>query len=122
MPEIDKGNIIVEKSFELALTIIDFCELLSSKSKFVFSNQLLRCGTSIGAMVAESQDAESKADFVHKMKIALKEAKETHYWLSLCEKSSHLPSPPSALNIQCEEVIRILSKIVVTAKTNNTGK
>ena len=62
----DKKNIIVEKSFQFALKIVLYCELLEDKKKFVLSRQLLRSGTSIGANVREAQNAESKADFIHK--------------------------------------------------------
>jgi len=115
MIELGKGNIAVDKSFELALSIVEFSDLLERKGKFVISKQVLRSGTAVGALIAESQDAESKADFIHKMKIALKEAKETFYWLSLCEQSTLLPfdAKPKSL---CEEVIRILSKIVITSR------
>ncbi len=115
MIELGKGNVAVDKSFELALGIIDFSELLSGKGKTVVSKQLLRSGTAVGALVSESQDAESKADFIHKMKIALKEAKETYYWLTLCDKSPHLPSELK-LNALCEENIKILSKIVISSR------
>ena len=100
MIELGKGNIAVDKSFELALSIVEFCDLLERKGKLAIARQLLRSGTAVGALVAESQDAESRADFIHKMKIALKEAKETVYWLTLCEQSPSLPfdqkptSPP----------------------------
>jgi len=101
--------------FELALGIIDFSELLFKQGKTVVAKQILRSGTAVGELVAESQDAESKADFIHKMKIALKEGKETYYWLTLCEKSPHLPDDAKLKGL-CEEVIKILSKIVVSAK------
>lgn len=77
----DKPNIIVEKSFKFALKIVAFCELLEDKKKFVVSRQLLRSGTSIGANIREAQNAESKVDFIHKFKLAAKEADETEYWL-----------------------------------------
>ena len=117
MIELGKGNVAIDKSFELALGIIDFSEVLFSKGKTVVSKQVLRSGTAVGALVAESQDAESRADFIHKMKIALKEAKETNYWLTLCEKSPHLPSEVK-LNALCEEIIKILSKIVISSRGN----
>ena len=120
MIELGKGNIIVDKSFELALQTIDFTELLLSKGKKAVANQLLRSGTAVGALVAESQHAESRADFIHKMKIALKEANETYYWLALCEKSKHLPFEGIIKDL-CEEVIKIISKIIVNSKGNNTG-
>lgn len=70
----NKDNLIVKLTFEFSLLIIDFTESLESKRKFNMSNQLFRSGTSIGANVREAQNAESKADFIHKMKIAAKEA------------------------------------------------
>ena len=75
----DKENIIVEKSFQFALKVVLYCELLEDKKKFVLSRQLLRSGTSIGANVREAQNAESKIDFIHKLKLAAKEADETEY-------------------------------------------
>jgi four helix bundle protein len=115
MKELGKGNVAVDKSFELALGIIDFTELLTKQGRIVVANQLLRSGTAPGALVAESQNAENRADSIHKMKIALKEANETCYWLTLCEKSPHLPDDPRLKGL-CEEVIRILSKIVISSK------
>jgi four helix bundle protein len=82
-------NVIVEKSLDFGVEIVKFCELLDEKRKYVVSKQLLRSGTSIGANVFESQHAESKADFVHKLKIAIKEANETLYWLFICERSEN---------------------------------
>jgi four helix bundle protein len=92
----DKPNIIVEKTLEFSLLIIEYAELLESKRKFVIANQILKSGTSIGANVREAQNAESKADFIHKMKIAAKEAAETEYWLLLCQLSKTYPN--------CEEL------------------
>ncbi len=86
-----KENIVVTRSIDFALNIISFCEHLESKKKFVVANQLLKSGTSIGANIHEAQNAESKADFIHKMKIAAKELEETKYWLLLCEKSPNYP-------------------------------
>ena len=76
----DKENIIVEKSFQFALEVVIYCEILEENRKYVLSRQLLRAGTSIGANVREAQNAESKADFIHKIKLAAKEADETEYW------------------------------------------
>ena len=73
----DKENIVVDKSFRFALKIIEYCEILEDNKKFVIARQLLRSGTSIGANIREAQNAESKVDFVHKIKIAAKEADET---------------------------------------------
>jgi len=112
----DKENIIVEKSFRFALKIIAYCELLEENRKYVISRQLLRSGTSIGANVREAQNAESKLDFIHKMKLAAKESDETEYWLLLCKNSDSYPFDDLLLN-DIGELIRILSKIIGTSKS-----
>jgi len=88
-----KENLILDLTIEFAIDIIEFAEILEEKRKFVVANQLLKSGTSIGANAREAQNAESKADFIHKLKIALKEADETEYWLLLCSKSKNYPNP-----------------------------
>lgn len=108
-------NEILDLSFEFALNIIDFVEELESKKKFIIANQLLKSGTSIGANIFEAQSAESKADFIHKLKISDKEAKETQYWLLLCEKSVHLPFREN-LKVQLLSIQKLLSKIISTSK------
>ena len=85
-----KDNLIVTLTFEFALEITAFCEELESFTKFAIARQLIRCGTSVGANVREAQNAESKADFIHKLKIAAKEADETEYSLLLCQFSPNL--------------------------------
>lgn len=112
----DRENIIVNKTFDFALEIIDFAENLYESKKFPLANQIFKSGTSIGANVREAQNAESKADFIHKLKIAAKEADETEYWLPLCLKSPHLKSPDEKLLSELKEIILILSKIVSTSK------
>lgn len=114
----DKENIIVTMTFELALQIITYTTELENERKFNMANQLLRCGTSIGANVHEAQNAESKADFIHKMKIAAKEADETLYWLNLCETANSYYSPSNEPKINLESIIKILSKIIGTSKRN----
>jgi four helix bundle protein len=79
-----KDNALLIKTFNFALNIIDYTNELQDQKKYVIANQLLKSGTSIGANSKESQNAESKADFIHKLKIAIKEADETEYWLFLC--------------------------------------
>src|SRR5438105_992653 len=106
----NKKNVIVEKTMSFALQIIDFVDVLESTKKFVLAKQILRSGTSIGANVREAQNAESRADFIHKMKVAAKEADETEYWLLLCQNSNHYPNCEELLN-QVREIIRILSRI-----------
>jgi four helix bundle protein len=88
-----KDNLILKLSFEFSLLIIEYTEELEIRKRFVIAKQLLRSGTSIGANVKEAQNAESKADFIHKIKIAAKEADETEYWLELCKFSKNYPEP-----------------------------
>lgn len=111
----DRRNVVAERSVAFSPGIIRFTEVLEQDRKFVIAKQLLRSATSIGANIFEAQNAESKADFIHKMKIAAKEASETTYWLLLCEKSESYPFD-RALTYQLEELIRILSRIIATAK------
>lgn len=111
----EKSNPIVKLSFEFALEIIEFCELLEQKRKFVLAQQVLKSGTSIGANVWESQSSESLPDFIHKMKIASKEANETYYWLSLCKHAKNYPDSESLL-LKIDDQLKILSKIISTSK------
>src|SRR5690606_37001405 len=107
----DKPNLIVEKTIDFSLTIIEYCDELEKDKKIVIARQLLRSSTSIGANVFEAQNAESKADFIHKMKIAAKEASETLYWLTLCKRSiSYNFKEPLLDNLY--DIIKILSKII----------
>jgi four helix bundle protein len=112
----DKENVIVDKSFQFAVKIVQYCEELEEKKKFVISRQLLRSGTSIGANVREAQNAESKVDFIHKIKLAAKEADETEYWLLICKNT---PSYPFYENLLSDvlELIKILSKILGSSKS-----
>ncbi len=114
----NKPNIIVEKTLEFALLIIEYTELLESKRKFIVANQLLKSGTSVGSNIREAQNAESKQDFIHKMKIAAKEADETEYWLLLCHLSKSYPNCEE-LQKKLEEIIKILSKIIASSKTTH---
>ena len=114
----DKENVVVNKTLRFALEIIQFAELLESKRKFVIAKQVLKSGTSIGANVSEAQNAESRADFIHKMKIAAKEADETAYWLNLCELSSSYPNTGNLIE-SVMDIIRLLSKIISTSKQRN---
>lgn len=113
----EKQNVIVEKSLDFSVQIIRFCEQLESVRKFMIAGQLLRSGTSIGANVFEAQHAESRLDFIHKMKIAIKEANETLYWLILCERTESYPN--SSLRNSAEEIIRIISKIIFHQNTGS---
>jgi four helix bundle protein len=112
----DRDNIIVDLTFKFALDIVDYCELLEKKRKYVLARQLLKSGTSIGANTREAQNAESKADFIHKFKIAAKEADETQYWLLLCKESTHYPDPEK-LQEDLQTIIKIISKIISSSKS-----
>ena len=112
----DKDNLIVDLTFKFSLAIVEFCEVLEGNKKYVLARQLLKSGTSIGTNVREAQNAESKADFIHKFKIAAKEADETEYWLMLCRESLHYPSPEIILD-DLQSIIRIISKIISSSKT-----
>jgi len=111
----DKENLIVNLTFQFALQIIEFSEELESVRKYVISNQLLKSGTSIGANVREAQNAESKSDFIHKLKIAAKEADETEYFLLLCQFSKTYPFDQSLLD-KLGVIIKVLSKIISSSK------
>jgi four helix bundle protein len=111
----DKDNVIVSKTIDFSITIINYCEVLEQRKKFVIAKQLLRSATSIGANVFEAQNAESKADFIHKMKIAAKEASETLYWLILCERSESYQCDIKFRN-DLNDIIKILSKIISSSK------
>ena len=106
---------IVDLSFRFALEIIEFSELLEQNRKFIISRQLLKAGTSIGANIREAQNAESKDDFVHKFKVAAKEADECEYWLLLCKYSKGYADTDLLLN-KLVEIMKILSKIISTSK------
>jgi four helix bundle protein len=109
MSVLGRDNLIVDLTFEFALDIIRFTEQLEAQRRFVVANQLLKSGTSIGANVREAQGAESKADFIHKCKIAAKEAEETDYWLLLCHHSNGY-GDTAALSAKLLSIRKILSK------------
>ena len=106
-------NIIVAKSLNFAVRIVNlYKHLTKNEQEYVMSKQLLRCGTSIGANVAEAQRGQSKADFHAKMSIALKEANETQYWITLLFKTDYLNQPQyDSLNQDIQEILGILIAI-----------
>ena len=114
----DKDNIVLNKSFDSALEIIELYRILKSKNEFVISKQLLRSGTSIGANVEEATAAQSKKDFATKMSIASKEARETRYWLRLLNKSKLVEYDYKNYLNKIDELIRIITAIVKTAQSN----
>ena len=118
-PEPVKHNIILEKAFNYALQIIEYTEKLEAAKKFTIAKQLLRSGTSIGANIKEAQFAESKPDFIHKLKIAEKEANETEYWLLLCKQSKSYPFDENLLT-EIGSIRRLLARIITSTKQSQS--
>lgn len=110
----NRSNPLIEKTLKFALDIIEFCELLEEKRKFIIAKQLLRSVTSIGANAHEAQNPSSKNDFIHKMKITAKEIEETKFWLYLCKHSKTYPFNDD-LEIQITEISKIVYKILSTS-------
>jgi len=111
-------SIVASKSYFFALRVVAIYKLLVEERKeYVLSKQLLRSGTAIGALIREAQHAQSRADFAHKMNVALKEANETAYWISLLNDTGYLSVEIfSTLSNDCDELLRLLVKIVKTTK------
>ena len=110
-------SIIADKAYAFALQIISVYKELKKGNEFVLSKQILRSGTSIGANVNEAISAISKKDFVFKLSISLKEARETKYWLNLLKDSNFINQETfNKSNKDCEELIKILSSIILTTK------
>ena len=113
----ERKNIIKEKTFAFAIEVVNLYKVLAEKREFVLSKQMLRSGTSIGANVREAEHAQSKADFIHKLSISLKEANETEYWLDLLYETKYL-SEIEFQNIKPKitELLRLLTSIIKTSK------
>lgn len=113
-----RENVIKEKSYAFALLIVGVYKKLSQEHReFVLSKQLLRCGTSIGANIEEADGSISKKEFIAKLQISYKEAKETRFWLNLLTDSNYLTKEDSErLLTDCNELIRIISAILKTSK------
>jgi four helix bundle protein len=113
--ELIEQNPLLKHSFAFSLLVIQYCELLEAKKKFIVARQLFRSGTSIGANAMEAQNAESKVDFIHKIKLAAKEAGETQYWLLICAQVVGYPECKLLIE-KVEEINRIIGSILSTAK------
>jgi four helix bundle protein len=111
-----KDNIIQIRSFEFALQIIELYKLMTSQKEYVISKQLLRSGTSIGANVEEATAAISKKDFIAKMSIASKEARETKYWLRLLSESSVVDCDVKKYLEEIDHIVNILTAIIKTSQ------
>lgn len=115
-----RENIIKIKSFGFAIRIVRLFQYLQSdKKEYILSKQLLRSGTSVGAMVREAEHSESKSDFIHKMAIAQKEINEAIYWLELLKSTDYLSLEQfESINIDAIELIKMITSIIKTTKTN----
>ena len=111
-------NTILTLSFDFAISIVDLYKQLVDKKEFIISKQVLRSGTSIGANVEEAIAAQSRKDFISKMSVASKEARETRYWLRLLQKSKLVDLDFYSWLIAIEHIINILTKIVKTTQSS----
>jgi four helix bundle protein len=115
-----KENVVKEKSFSFALRIVELYRFLTDEQReFVLSRQLLRSGTAIGALVREAEQAESRADFIHKMAIALKEANESPYWIDLLNQSGYIDKNGyESIYPEIIELLKMLTAIIKSSKDN----
>lgn len=115
-----KENIVKTKSFNFSIRVVKLFQYLQTdKKEYVLSKQLLRSGTSVGALVRESEHSESKADFIHKLSIAQKEMNETIYWLELLSHTNYLtPEQFDSINLDALEIIKLVTSIIKTTKIN----
>ena len=113
-----KDSVVRVKSCAFAVRIINLYKyLIKNEREFVLSKQILRSGTSIGANVREATRAESTADFIHKLNVALKEADETQYWLELLKDAEFVSGQAfDSINADCEELLRLLVSIITSTK------
>lgn len=113
-----KDNLIKDKSFRFAVRVINLCKfLVKEHNEYIISKQIFKSGTSIGAMVRESEHAESKPDFIHKLSIALKEATETEYWLLLLKETDYIKKEEfDSIRNDNIEIIKLLTSIINTSK------
>ncbi len=113
-----KGNVLKDKSFAFAIRIIKLAQnLKDEKKEFIISKQIVRSGTSIGALLREAEYAESKADFIHKLAIALKEANETEYWLDLLVESNLMNDKLyESFKKDVKEILKLLISSIKTSK------
>ena len=114
-----KENVIVTKTFDFALSIVNLFVQLKKENEFIISKQILRSATSVGANVEEAIAAQSRKDFIHKMSIATKEARETKYWLRLLDKSNLTSISMSNYLIVIEHILNIITKIIKTTQEHS---
>lgn len=119
-----RDNPLADKSFSFAVRIVKLYKYLcDNKKEFVLSKQLLRSGTSIGANISESQDAQSSNDFISKLSISLKEARESKYWIELLKETDYLTIlETNSILSDLDEIIKLLVSIIKTTKANNAKR
>ena len=112
--------IVRDKSFSFALRVVKLYKyLVDEKREYILSKQVLRSGTAVGALIREAEQGESKADFIHKLAIALKEANETEYWLDLLFQSEYIEEKSyKSIHADVKELIKLLTSIIKTSKNN----
>ncbi len=117
-PFLEKENIIKTKSYGFAIRIVNLYKILvEEKKEYILAKHLLRAGTSIGALVRESEHAESKADFIHKLSVALKEANESEYWLDILYDTKFITSQMhKSITKDNKELLKLLTAIIKTSK------
>lgn len=117
-----KDNVVLEKSFAFAIKVVKLYKyLIENKREYVLSKQFLRSGTAVGALVREAQNAESKADFVHKLAIAQKECDETMYWIELMKETFFITEKEfKEIHKYAHELLKIIRSIILTTKQNNS--
>jgi len=118
---VKENNIVREKSYKFALTVIELYRLLTTtKNEYVLAKQILRSGTSIGANIEEAIGGQSKKDFVAKIAVAYKEARETEYWLRLLRDSGYLANDEiNPIIVDCQEILKLLGSIQKTLKSTS---
>ena len=118
-----KESVLKEKSYAFAIRVINLAKFLrEEKKEFILSKQIVRCGTSIGANIEEASGAQSNNDFIAKLHISLKEAKETHYWVRLLRDTEYISKEQAQSLIEdIDEVITILTRSLKTIKSNNVS-
>ncbi|MBU1012235.1 MAG: four helix bundle protein [Bacteroidetes bacterium] len=116
----EKKGAIIKQSFEFAITIINlYKSLINDKKEFVMSKQLLRSGTAVGALAREAQNAESKADFIHKLAIAQKECDESIYWLELLKETGFIGTNEfDEINTNASALLKMIRSAIMTTKAN----
>jgi len=113
----ESDSALKDKSYAFAIRVVNMSQyLISTKKEYILSKQILRCGTAIGALIAESRRAESTADFIHKLNIALKEADETHYWISLLYDTEFIDEKMSTS--MSRDVKQLIAMLVASIKTS----